>query len=263
MMAYGGGIYNTAMDPQMALYNQMQSQTTDAARANAAAAGLATSPAGVAGVDWSNNNFNINWQNQQLQRQIAGGQAASQMQGQASPLFYQSAMMPYQTSQGIGQQNLGTLNTLGNMGLQAAQIPGQQIAGWQQSLGTMAGLQGQANQQQQQTFSDVSSQQQQQFMDQQAIAQQQLAQQQQAFNQQQAEMQGFGKILGGVGGAALGSTFGPAGMVAGGMLGSSMFGGGSGTTGPGWGYPATPSPWGSLPTSWGTPPSGGSYSTVV
>ena len=263
MYNYGGNILNTAMDPQMALYNQMQSQTTDAARANAAAAGLATSPAGVAGVDWSNNNFNIAWQNAQLQRQIQGGQAGTAMQAGASPLFYQSAMYPYQTSQGIGQQNLGTLNTLGNMGIQASQIPGQQIAGWQQSLGTMGALQGQANQQQQQTFSDVTNQQQQQFMDQQAIQQQMLAQNQQAFNQQQAEMQGFGKILGGIGGAALGGMVGgPAGMMAGGSLGSSIFGGGGGTTGPGWGYPSTPSPWASMPTSWNTPPSGGSYSTV-
>ena len=40
MYNYGGTILNTAMDPQLALYNQMSAQTTDAARANAAAAGL-------------------------------------------------------------------------------------------------------------------------------------------------------------------------------------------------------------------------------
>jgi hypothetical protein len=134
------------------------------------------------------------------------------------PLYMQGGSLPYQTSQGIYGNQLGTLGNLGQMGLNAAQIPGQQLQGWQNSLAQQAGLQQQAYGQQQGQFMDATT-----------LAQLQLAQAQQGFNQQQAIGQGLGKILGGVGGFALGG-------IPGAMVGSNMFGGGGGgTSGTGWG----------------------------
>jgi hypothetical protein len=215
----GGSIYGAAMDPQLQLYNRMFTQTTDAARANAEAAGLGTSPLGAGATSWAQNNFNIDWQNAQLQRMISGAGAASQLQAGAMPLYMQGGSLPYQTSQGIYGNQLGTLGTLGQMGLNAAQIPGQQLQGWQNSLAQQAGLQQQAY-----------GQQQGQFQNQMSIANQQLNQANMAFNQQQAMGQGLGKILGGVGGFALGG-------IPGAMVGSNMFGGGGGggMSGTGWG----------------------------
>jgi hypothetical protein len=214
----GTSIYGAAMDPQLQLYNRTLGQVTDQARANASAAGLGTTPLGASATDWATNNFNIDWQNAQLQRMISGAGAASQLQGAAAPLYMQSGMMPYQTSQGIYGNQLGTLGTLGQMGLNAANIPGQQIAGWQQSLGQQAGLQQQAYGQQQGNFMDAAT-----------LAQLQLAQNQQAWNQQQQMFSGLGKVLGGVGGFALGGMPGAA-------IGSNIFGGGGTSTGgTGWG----------------------------
>jgi hypothetical protein len=214
--AAGGNIYQTAMDPQSLLYNRMFAQNTEQARANASAAGLGTTPLGASSVDWANQNFNINWQNAQLQREISGAQAASQLQGGAAPLYQQSGMYPWQTGQQIGQANLGTIGNLTNLGINAAQIPGQQIAGWQQSIPTMAGLQQQAYGQQQGNYMDAV-----------ALAQLQLQQNQQSWNQQQQMFSGLGKVLGGVGGFALGGMPGAA-------IGSNIFGGSS-PTGTGWG----------------------------
>jgi hypothetical protein len=226
----GGDIYQTAMDPRSLLYDRTRQQVQEQARSNAAAAGLGQTPVGVSTADWANNQFNIDWQNQQLQRQIAGSQAASQLQSGAAPLFMQSAAMPWQAGQQIGNANLGTLNMLGQMGINAAQIPGQQVAGWQQALMSMLGLQGQSNQQQQQQFQDLNLLQQQPFSNAMDLAKLQLAQNQQAFNQQQAMMSGLGKVAGGAAGFALGG-------VPGAAVGSSMFGGsgGGGTSGTGWG----------------------------
>lgn len=264
LFGLGNQIANTAFDPQHALYAQQQQLMQDQARANASAAGLGTSGVGVAATDWANNNFNINWQNQQLQRQIAGGQAASGLYGQgagiqqtgagiqnmgaglqagAAPLFMQSAAYPWMAGQQVGQANLGTLGTLGQMGIQAAQIPGQQIAGWQNALQGMGALQNQSFNQNQQQFMDAYNQNQ-------AMFHNQMALQQQQYQQQASTMGGLGKIFGGIGGAALGGMAGgPMGMMAGGMLGANIFGGGGsgGSSMPtGWGG----NPWAGMPTNW-------------
>jgi hypothetical protein len=71
-LAAGNQVFQTGMDPQSALYNRSQQQTTDQTRAALAAAGLGGSPyaAGVEGQTMSN--FNIDWQNNQLNRQMQG-----------------------------------------------------------------------------------------------------------------------------------------------------------------------------------------------
>jgi hypothetical protein len=71
-LAAGGAVYNTAFDPQSSLYNRTAQQLTDQTRAALAASGMSSSPyaAGVEGQTLSN--FGIDWQNQQLNRQLAG-----------------------------------------------------------------------------------------------------------------------------------------------------------------------------------------------
>lgn len=74
------GIQNVltqSQDPQQALYNQTAQQTQDQSRVANAAAGTANSPYGAAVEGQNMNNFNIDWQNQQLNRAMSGLQSAS------------------------------------------------------------------------------------------------------------------------------------------------------------------------------------------
>lgn len=76
---YGAGnsLWNTANDPQQALYGRTQQQLTDQVRAGQAARGLGNSAVGAGLEDQANSNFNIDWQNAQLQRQMQGAQGLS------------------------------------------------------------------------------------------------------------------------------------------------------------------------------------------
>lgn len=116
-LAAGNQVFQTGMDPQAALYNRSQQQTTDQTRAALAAAGLGGSPyaAGVEGQTMSN--FNIDWQNNQLNRQLQGlqgleganasaaglGASAMGLGSGASGLAASSAALPSNTY--LGQQN--------------------------------------------------------------------------------------------------------------------------------------------------------------
>lgn len=71
-----GQVLNTAFDPQRALYNRTLQQVTDQANVNNAQSGTTNSPYGASVADTANSNFNIDWQGQQLQKQIAGLGAA-------------------------------------------------------------------------------------------------------------------------------------------------------------------------------------------
>ena len=97
---YGAGnqIYQTAFDPQQALYNRTQQQVSDQANAINAISGLSGSPygAGVAGQTLSN--FNIDWQNQRLARQLQGVQGAG---------------TAYTGASALGNSALGTMQTAG------------------------------------------------------------------------------------------------------------------------------------------------------
>ena len=69
-------ITNSAFDPQTAQYNQQFQQNQDQTNATAAAQGVAGTPYAAGLANQSNQNFNTSWDNQQLQRQIAGAGAA-------------------------------------------------------------------------------------------------------------------------------------------------------------------------------------------
>lgn len=235
----GGQIYNTAFDPRSDLYNRTLAQTTGGARAGAAARGLGDTPWGASVENQAVRDFNIDWQNQQLARQIAGGQAAgglygagAGMQAGAAPLFMQSAAYPWQTQQQIGGANLGTIGNLSTLGQGAAAIPQQQIQQYLQYLQTTGQLQGQANAQQLQNYMAGLAGQGQAFNQQQIAGWQDPMQlagfQQNQFNQQaqqalanekQANAE-TGSMLGGIG-KAIGGLWGT-GLTGGGTVGSTI-----------------------------------------
>jgi hypothetical protein len=225
---YGGGnqILNTAFDPLNQQFQQYMQQTDQMARANAGAAGLGTSPIGVSAENAANNQAALNWQSNLLNRQATGLSAAgtafgqgSGLQSGAANLFGQSTALPWQTQQQIGNQNLNTLNQMGQFGQQAAGQQGNinaqymqylQATGQLQQMANAANLnfgnqqlagQGQAfNQAQQAMFTDPNLQMQQYNQAQQNYFLDQLAAQQQQFKQTSDTFTGLGKLAGGFAG---------------------------------------------------------------
>jgi hypothetical protein len=111
----GQQVYQTALDPQSALYNRTVQQLQDQTGATNSMYGLGSSAAGAGVANQALSNFNIDWQNQQLQRQLSGLQGYGQAAGEAGQLAGQGAALggagagytlqggqtPYQTAQGI------------------------------------------------------------------------------------------------------------------------------------------------------------------
>jgi hypothetical protein len=123
-----GNILNTGFDPRQELYNRTAQQIRDQQNAINAQSGLASSPYGAGLSGQRMQDFNIDWQNQQLQRQALAGQAAGQLYGQAGTM---------------GNQAMQSLMTGPNAQL-AAQQAGTGILD-QLTRGTGAGLQGAQN----------------------------------------------------------------------------------------------------------------------
>lgn len=79
MFAAGDHILNMGMDPQNALYDRTQNQVEQQTRAGQAARGIQTTPYGASVEGGVMKDFNIDWQNAQLQRMmqaIQGGATA-------------------------------------------------------------------------------------------------------------------------------------------------------------------------------------------
>ena len=112
----GQQVFNTAFDPQSALYNRTVQQLQDQTGATNSMYGLGSSAAGAGVANQALGNFNIDWQNQQLQRQLAGLQGYGSAIGQAGAAgaqggalgaagagyTLQGGQLPYQTAQTIG-----------------------------------------------------------------------------------------------------------------------------------------------------------------
>jgi hypothetical protein len=71
-----GAVMNTAFDPQQGLYDRTARQLQDQIRVGQAARGITSSPYGSGLEDQAMSNFNIDWQNAQLGRQVQGLGAA-------------------------------------------------------------------------------------------------------------------------------------------------------------------------------------------
>lgn len=76
-------VANLGLDPQSQLYNQQLQQTNDQANVNNAQYGL-TGQQAAGNVNQADTNFNIDWQNQELNRAIAGLGAAGSTVSNAS-----------------------------------------------------------------------------------------------------------------------------------------------------------------------------------
>ena len=177
----------TAFDPQNALFNQQQQLLQDQTRSAEAAQGIAGTPYGAGVEANAMGNFDINWQNQQLQRQLQGISGATQAQGMAQS----GANMPLNTLGALGQaQNAYTNPTQ------------QAVADYTGYLGAGQNAANSQNQMLQNAFSSQN---------------QQWQQQQQQQNQM---LGGLGSLFGGglgtFGSAAPGSLFG--------RMGTSLFG---------------------------------------
>ena len=71
----------TGFDPQNALYNKMYQQNQDQTNATNAANGVANTPYGAGLAQQSGANFNLDWENQAIQRQQTGAQTAEGLLG--------------------------------------------------------------------------------------------------------------------------------------------------------------------------------------
>lgn len=135
-------VLNTGFDPRMDLYNRMFQQNQQQNLASQEAQGVGSTPYGAGLTDQANANFNMDWQNQQLQRQLAalGGygaanqQAGGQLQG-AADLFQQAGQLPWQTYQQQPGADLAALQAYQGAGANANVVPQQQIADLLQYLG--------------------------------------------------------------------------------------------------------------------------------
>jgi hypothetical protein len=160
---YASMMGQQAFDPQGDLRNRLYQQQEDAARAQAAASGL-SGPAAMGVETQQMGNFIQDWQNQQLARQVQGTQglqnlystmaglptAAATISGmanqqaqvgqglgtQAFDLAGRASMLPYETQQGVVQNQMNLLN----------QIAGGRTNAYNQQLSGMNALQSYLNQ---------------------------------------------------------------------------------------------------------------------
>lgn len=122
-----GNILNTGFDPRQELYNRTAQQIRDQQNAINTQSGVASSPYGAGLSGQRMQDFNIDWQNQQLQRQGLAGQAAGQLYGQAGTMgnqAMQSLMMgpnAQLAAQQAGTGILGDLTRGAGAGLTGAQ----------------------------------------------------------------------------------------------------------------------------------------------
>ena len=124
LTAAGQQVWNTALDPQKALYNRTLNQITQQDNAQQAARGIGMSPIGQELSNQAVSNFNIDWQNQQLQRQLAGlqglgsayggatnmGVAGSNLVNSAAQNAYLGAALPVQLGNAALQTPLALLS---------------------------------------------------------------------------------------------------------------------------------------------------------
>jgi hypothetical protein len=113
MQGMGNQLWNQAADPQHALYNQMQQQVQDQTGAVNSMYGLGASGAGAGIAQQALGQFDMNWQNQQLQRMLQGAQgyeglsrAGGQM-GTLGAANLQAGMGYYGQQPGYTQQSAG------------------------------------------------------------------------------------------------------------------------------------------------------------
>lgn len=120
----GNSILNTAFDPQNQLYDQQFQKQRDQTNVNEAQRGITMSPYGAGVSNQADTNFNIGWQNNQLNRELQGIQGASQAMNPATTLYngqYGSSTQGYSTQP--PQQNSGGGGSGGQPQTQPSALP--------------------------------------------------------------------------------------------------------------------------------------------
>ena len=114
LQGMGNQLWQTAADPQNALYNQQYQQTMDQANAVNSMYGLGSSGAGAGMAQQAGNNFNLGWENQQLSRQLQGAQGVASLNqsgnnsGTLGSAQVQAGMGYYGQQPGYTQQSAST-----------------------------------------------------------------------------------------------------------------------------------------------------------
>lgn len=142
LMGNANALTQSGFDPQGDLYRKLQQQNTDQSNVINSMYGVQSSPYGAGVANQSNQNFNIDWQNQQLQRQLAAsqgaGQAATGAQGLGNSAiqdYLASGSIPYGAyTTGVGGVN-NALNTYLGQANQGNQSQQQALQDWMQYLG--------------------------------------------------------------------------------------------------------------------------------
>jgi hypothetical protein len=142
---YAQQVAQNAFDPQNALYAQQQNLTQQQVNAQNAASGVGATPYGAGVADQALGNFNIAWQNNQLQREQTGAntintlgqtaQTGTNMMSQAPTTLSQTSAIPYATYSGIGTGQDTALSQLLGIGGQGANIANMPISDLLQYLG--------------------------------------------------------------------------------------------------------------------------------
>lgn len=142
-------INQTAFDPQSALYNQQYQQNQDQTNATNAMNGVAGSPFGAGLSAQSGQNFNLNWQNQQLGRQTQGAgavagltsaaagadQTGANLASQGLTTLAQGSALPSNTYLTQQNANIAALNALSGGYATEAGIEGAGVSADQGYLG--------------------------------------------------------------------------------------------------------------------------------
>lgn len=155
MLPYAQQMLQMGFDPQNAIHDRTQQQLTDSTRAGLNARGIAMTPYGAGVENKSLSDFNIDWQNNLLNRANTGAQGAGYLTNSAGNAInlgqnvgtlgvqqlQNSAALPYSVANTIGNNQFGALNQFGAAGNNASSIPQAQI----QQLLAYLGMGNQAN----------------------------------------------------------------------------------------------------------------------
>lgn len=142
LMQNARGLEKSGFDPQHALQKQLQGQVQDQSNVNNAMYGLQSSPYGAGVANQNMTNFDINWQNQQLQRQLAAQQGIGADVSGAQGLnqarandFMAGGAAPYGAYRGgVGDINSALQQYL-TMAQGGNQSQNQALQDWMQYLG--------------------------------------------------------------------------------------------------------------------------------
>jgi hypothetical protein len=123
LVPYATQALQTGFDPQNAQYNAQFGQQQQQTGANAAANGVAGTPYGAGVTNAADNEFNLAWQQQELQRQQTGASTANSLLNQQN----QGATTGSNLLTGAANENLTGLTALNNAGSAATGVDQQMI----------------------------------------------------------------------------------------------------------------------------------------